>query len=126
MCQHKITLAQTICNQKRYCITSRLCDEGYEISKIPSDAEIEDARRKYALKKEVSDIDQSLILTNGKRRLDEQTGSSGDDKILKEARASGEPAPAVIPNENEEVRSASKKMKLSQDTGEDEEAEAQF
>jgi hypothetical protein len=105
-----------------------LRDEGFEVSNIPSVTEIEEAKKKYELKKEISDIDQSLIISNGKRRLDEQAGSSNNDKLLKEARSEtgSESAPSVAPHDSEEVKSTSKKMKPSHDTGEDEEAEAQF
>jgi hypothetical protein len=112
---------------ERCCTTSRLREEGFEVPKIPNLAEIEEAKRKYELKKEISDIDQSLILTNGKRRLDDQSGSSSNDKLFKDARSETvrESAPSVAPHDNE-VNSSTKKMKPSHDSGEDEEAEAHF
>jgi hypothetical protein len=47
-----------------------LRDAGYDVPENPSAKEIETAREKYEMQKDLQDIDPQLIISNSRRRID--------------------------------------------------------
>lgn len=125
----------------------RLHDDGFEVSAVPSTAEIEQARKKYELKKELSDMDPSNVLTKRPRKqlsVDDEKEKNeinklNSDQISKEKIEKGKDehfsrsSIGSPEREKENVgrnldpESNGKKAKLNDDIlDEEEEAEAQF
>jgi hypothetical protein len=64
-----------------FLIPDRLRDAGHDVSANPTTKEIEEAREKFEIQKDLQDIDPQLILSNSKRRLDSTSGTSGGNTI---------------------------------------------
>ena len=103
----------------------RLQEEGYEVSQTPSAEEIEKAKKEHELKKELSDIDTSLILKRD-RRSAEVDSNAGDDTTIEDSSDkinSADGDPALVSREQSSLSPVLKKVKQSKEEADEEEAE---
>lgn len=127
---------------------SRLQDEGFEVNALPTIEEIDQAKKKYLLKKELADIDPSTVLLKRPRKTlsddddNEKNDKNEAEKVSRDQKSQerkekgkgdhrngssvGSPE-REKENVSRNLGSPDKKSKLIDDNNdEEEEAEAQF
>ena len=103
----------------------RLQEEGYEVTEIPSTADIEKAKKEHDLKKEMSDMDSALILKRDRRSAELDSNADDDTTVedLPEKLNSADGDPASNAREQKSQSPVLKKAKQSDAEVDEEEAE---